>query len=125
MSGLANLACASLLALPLPINREDQPSPKNVSTTLGARMEGPHARQWLRLLLLATLAVTIHFYTPRTMGRSTHYMRWNLRQWHFGRYETQESVEGVDMDDGTLSSAYTYMVKGYRVGPLDVFTVGR
>ena len=49
-------------------------------------------------------------------------VQWDFRHWHLGGYEKRDSTEGVDMDDGSVSGAYTILLKGCRVGPLNMFT---
>jgi hypothetical protein len=73
------------------------------------------------VLLLVGLGLTMEIHTARRFDGFAH-VQWNFRDWQFGSYETHDSVEGVDMDDGTVSGTYTTLINGIHLGPLDVFT---
>jgi hypothetical protein len=71
------------------------------------------------VLLIAVVALAALCFVRRDSGLQ---VQWDSRSWHFGAYKRLDSMEGVDMDDGTVSGSYTTLVEGYQVGPLNVFT---
>src|SRR4029079_14287604 len=71
------------------------------------------------VLLIAVVSFTALCFVRRDSGLQ---VQWDSRSWHFGAYKRLDTMEGVDMDDGTVSGCYTTFVEGYQVGPLNVFT---
>lgn len=71
----------------------------------------------LLLLVIATLAAA---FTSKIDISNLHF---GLGPAGFGSFEERDSVEGVDMDDGSVSGSYVTIIKGFRLGALRVFMV--
>jgi hypothetical protein len=88
----------------------------------GPRRQRWRARPWLWAALVGVGLLTAAFYRPRSTDGSWH-AKWNLRQWHFGPYETREEM--FAMLAHNPPPPFTLVTKGYRLGPLQVFTMRR
>ena len=82
------------------------------------------ARPWLWVTFLLALMLTINFYRPRLADGSLQ-TQWRFRDWRFGPYETRQPFAVAPVDGyvrADLEETIIMVTKGYRLGPLHVFS---
>ena len=76
------------------------------------------------MALFFALVLTMNFYRPRHVDGSWQ-AQWRFRDWRFGPYETRQPFTVAPVSGyvrSELQQTFIFVTKGYRFGPLHVFS---